>query len=108
MNNNKLCVHVKFTRLVSVFRGVVFGGDNETPPLPSTSVYSLNNVHHLLWIFQCPVNLVVVTSSQIDHDVFITIEEHDCTWVVELVHFVEVGHFVDVHQKHGSEVFHLC
>ncbi len=96
------------SRLVSVLGGVIFGGHNETPPLSSTSVHSLNNVHHLLWVFQCPVNLVVVTRPQIDHDVFITKEEHHCTWVVEFVHFIEVRHLVDVHQKHGSKVFHLC
>jgi hypothetical protein len=34
-------------------------------------------------------------------------EKHHCTWVVELVHGVEVRHFGDVHEVHDCKVLHL-
>lgn len=36
---------------------------------------------------------------------FIPEEEHDCAWVVEFVHLIEVGHFFDVADVDDSEVF---
>ena len=32
--------------------------------------------YELLFVFDCPVNLVVVSGAQIDHDVFISEEKH--------------------------------
>ena len=39
--------------LVSVFGGVVLGGDDETPPLPGPTVDGLHDVHQLLNITKC-------------------------------------------------------
>ena len=41
--------------------------------------------------------LVVVTSSEINHHMLVSEEKHDCTWVVQLIHFVEVWYLCNVH-----------
>ena len=47
-------------------------------------------------ILQHPIELVIVTGSEIAHHVLITEEEHESDWVVELVHLLEVWHLVEV------------
>ena len=77
--------------LVSVFGGIIFGRDHQTSPLPGPPVYSLHNVHQLLFVLHGPVNLVVVPRAQVDHDVFVPEEEHGGAGVVQLVHLIEIG-----------------
>lgn len=77
-------------------RGVVLGTDDQTTSLLGTSVHRLEDIDELLLVFENPLDLVVVTSTQIDHHVFVSEEEHEGAWVVELVHLVEVGDLVDV------------
>jgi hypothetical protein len=43
-----------------------------------------------LLVFHCPIDLIVVSCAQIDHDVLVAEEEHDGTRIVQLVHLVEV------------------
>ena len=51
-----------------------------------------------------PVDLVVVTGSQIDHNVLVSEEEHHRAWVVQLVHLVEVWYLGNINQVKASEV----
>ena len=68
------------------------------PPPPRTKTH--------LWVLKSPVDLVIISGAQVDHDVLVPVEEHDGTGVVELVHLVEVGHLGDVHQVGGGKVLH--
>ena len=76
---------------VSVLCRVVLWRDHETPTLPGAPVDGLHDVHHLLLVLHGPVDLVVVSRAQVDHDVLVAEEEHDGARVVQLVHLVEVG-----------------
>lgn len=91
--------------LIAVFRGIVLGGDDQTPALAS-STEDHANVDELLFIRHGPVDLVVVPCTQIDHDVLVAEEEHDSAGVVQLVHRVEVWHFRDVYEIYDSKVLH--
>jgi len=62
---------------VAIFGGVIFGSDNKTTTLPRTAVDGLDNVDELLIVLQSPIDLVVVASTKIDHDVLVPEEEHD-------------------------------
>jgi hypothetical protein len=57
--------------LVSVLGGIVFWRHDETPPLPRAPVHGLDDVHALLLVLHGPVDLVVVASAQVDHDVLV-------------------------------------
>lgn len=76
--------------LVSVFCGIILWRHYKTSALSCASIDCLNNVYELLHILHCPVDFVVVTCSQVNHDMFITVEEHARAGVVQLVHFVKV------------------
>lgn len=56
---------------VSVLGGVVLGRHHQAPALAGSSVNSFYDVNHLLFILHGPVDLVVVTCAQIDHDVLV-------------------------------------
>jgi hypothetical protein len=58
--------------LVLVLCRVVLRRDDEAAPLPCATVHRLNDIDHLLFVWNGPVDLVVVTCSQIDHDVLST------------------------------------
>lgn len=68
--------------LVSVLRGVVLGRYDQAATLPGASVNSLDDVNHLLLVFHGPVDLVVVSGPQVNHDVLVPEEKHDSTRVV--------------------------
>jgi len=63
--------------LVAVFGGVIFGSNDKTTTLPRAAVNSLDNVDELLLVLESPIDLVVVASAQIDHDVLVPEEEHN-------------------------------
>lgn len=93
--------------LVSVLGGVVFGWYNETPAFPRPAEYRLHDINKLLVVLNGPVDLVVVTSAQIYHDVLVAVEEHARARVVQLVHLVEVWHLADIHKEYRSKVLYL-
>jgi len=62
---------------VAVFGGVIFGSDDETATLPGAAVNGLDDVDELLLVLESPIDLVVVASAEIDHDVLVPEEEHD-------------------------------
>ena len=76
--------------LVSVFGGIIFGRNHQTSTLPRPPVNSLHNVHQLLFVLHGPVYLVVISRPKIDHDVFVSEEEHGGAGVVQLVHLIEI------------------
>jgi hypothetical protein len=80
---NKFYYHYEF--LIAIFCGIIFGRYHQTSTFSRASVYCLDNINHLLLILQCPVYFIVVASAQIDHDVLISEEEHDCARIVQLV-----------------------
>lgn len=87
--------------------GVVLGTDDQTTSLLGTSVHRLENVNELLLVLKNPLDLVVVTGTQIDHHVLVSEEEHEGARVVEFVHLVEVGDLVDVAEVYNGEVADL-
>ena len=56
---------------VSVLGGVVLRGHDQAAALPGPPVHRLDDVDHLLLVFHGPVDLVVVASAQVDHDVLV-------------------------------------
>ena len=59
-----------------------------------------------LRVLEGPVDLVIISGAQIDHDVLVSVEEHDGAGVVEFVHLVEVGHLCDVYEIGRGKVLH--
>lgn len=90
--------------LVSVLGRVVLGRDDKAPALARAPVDGLNDVDHLMFVVERPVDLVVVARAQVDHDVLVAEEEHDGARVIELVHRVEVRHLRDVHHVDHRKV----
>jgi len=90
--------------LVSVSSRVILRTHDQTSTLLGSSVDGLDDINQLLLVFQNPVQLVVVSGSEITHHVFVAEEEHDGHWIVELVHLVEVGHLIEITDVDNSEV----
>jgi hypothetical protein len=82
--------------LISVSGRVILGTHNQTSTLLGSSVDGLDDINQLLLILQDPVQLVVVSCSEITHHVFVAEEEHDGHGIVELVHLVEIGDLVQI------------
>jgi hypothetical protein len=92
--------------LVSVSGRVILGTHDQTSTLLCTSVDGLDDINQLLLILQDPVQLVIVSRSEITHHVFVAEEEHDGHGIVELVHLVEVGDLVQIADVDDGKVFH--
>lgn len=106
---NNLRVKGAEISLIPVTGGVIFGRYDKTTALRGSAVNSFNDVNQLLFVIHCPVYLVVITSSEINHDMFVTIEEHDGARIVQLVHLVEVRDLGDIYEVDDCEVLHfLC
>lgn len=91
--------------LVSVSSRVVLRTNNQTSSLLSSSVDGLNNINQLLFILQHPIQLVVITSSEITHHVLVAEEEHDGHGIVKFVHLVEVRDLVEIADVDDGKVF---
>lgn len=76
---------LKWGSLVSILCRVILRRHHQTSTLSRASVNRLDYVNHLLFVLQRPVNLVVVTSAQIDHDVLVAEEEHAGAWIIQFV-----------------------
>lgn len=63
---------VKKLELISVFRRIILGRHHQTPSFSGSSIHRFYNVNHLLFVLHGPVDLVVVSGSQINHDVFVS------------------------------------
>lgn len=70
-----------------------FWRNYKTPPFPCSTVHNFNNVNELLLVVHGPVDLVVVSSTQINHDMLIPEEKHDSAWVIQLIHGIEIRDF---------------
>jgi len=90
--------------LVLVSGGIILGRDHETASFGSPSVYRFNYVDKLLLIIHGPVDLIVISSSQVNHDMLITIEKHDSARIIQLVHLIEIGDLSDVAQVYHRKV----
>lgn len=63
---------VQKLELISVFRRIILGRHHQTPSFSGSSIHRFYNVNHLLFVLHGPVDLVVVSGSQINHDVFVS------------------------------------
>ena len=77
--------------LITVFGTVILRRDDETAALPRSSVNGFYDVNELVDVIERPVDLVIITGAQIDHDVLVAEKEHEGARIVKLVHGVEVG-----------------
>ena len=88
---------------IFVLRRVVLRRDDKTLSFTRSSVHNLQYVYQLLLVIQSPNHLIIVSSSEVYHDVSISEEEHDCARIIQFVHCVEVGHLRDVNDvEHGK------
>jgi methyl coenzyme M reductase subunit C len=92
--------------LVTVLGGVVLWSNHQTTAFPGAPVYGLHNVDELLLVLQGPVDLVVVSSPEINHDVLVPEEEHHCRRVVQLIHGVEIRDLCDVNKVDDRKVLY--
>lgn len=90
--------------LVSVSGRVVLWTHDQTSAFLGSSVDGLDDIDQLLLVLQHPVQLVVVSGSEIAHHVFVAEEEHDGHGIVQLVHLVEVGHLIQIADVDDCEV----
>lgn len=93
--------------LISILGRVILGTNNQTEALSGSPKNHFNYVNHFLFVGQGPVDFVVVSSAQINHDVTIPKKEHSGAIVIKLIHLVKVLHLVYVHHVKNSEVFNL-
>lgn len=63
--------------------GIILGTDDETATLFGSSIDGFNNVDEFLFIFEDPIEFIVVSGTEIAHHVFISEEEHDGARIVE-------------------------
>ncbi len=57
--------------------------DHQTSTLLCATIDSLDDVDQLLLVLQDPVQLIIVSSTEIAHHMFIAEEEHKGDWIVE-------------------------
>ena len=77
-------------RSIFVMRRVILRTHDQTSSFLCTSIDDLDDIYQVLLVIDVKIELVVISSAEITHHMFIPPEEHDCTYVVELVHLVEV------------------
>ena len=90
--------------LILILGTIILWRNDQTSPFLCASIHSLNNIDHLLLILQSPVNLIIITGPQIDHDMFIPEKEHDCARIVKFIHLVEIGYFVDINKVEDCKI----
>lgn len=56
----------------------------------SSPVNCLHNINEFLFVIHGPVNFVVISRPQINHDMLVAKEKHNCAWIIEFVHCVEI------------------
>lgn len=93
--------------LVPVFCRIVFRGYNKSSSFPSSPVNGFDDINELLLVGQGKVDLVVITCSQINLHVFVSVEKHHGNGVVELVHCVEVRDFLCIDEVDNGIVLKL-
>ena len=76
---------------IFVLRRVVLRGDDKTLSFTRSSVHNLQYVYQLLLVIQSPNHLIIVSGSEVYHDVSISEEEHDRARIIQFVHRVEIG-----------------
>ena len=81
---------------IFVLRRVILWGDDKTLSFTRSSIHNLQYIYQLLLVIQSPNHLIIVSCSEVYHDVSISEEEHDCACIIQFVHCVEVGHLRDV------------
>lgn len=67
--------------LVLQFGAVVPRSVNETPSFGCTAIDDLNNINEVLPVGDRKCDLIIVPSAHVDHDVLVSVEEHDRAWV---------------------------
>lgn len=95
------------TTLVPVPRRIILRADNQPSTFSRALIDRLNDINQLLFILQDPVQFIIIPRTKITHHMFIPEEEHDGDGVVQLIHLVEIRHFVDIAKIDDSEVFDL-
>lgn len=90
-----ICIYLNGCSVL-VFSGVVLGCNDQSLSLASPPVDDLEDVYELLLVLHGPIDLVVVTSAEIDHHVLVSEEEHERDGIVEFVHGVEVRNLRDI------------
>lgn len=81
--------------------------DNQTLAFSRTSVHSLQNVNHLLFIIECPIHLIIVSSPKVHHYMSIPEEKHCRTRVIQLIHCAKIRHLLYVNQVNHCKILHL-
>ncbi len=86
-----------------MFCAEIFGRDDKTFTFSGTTVNNFKDVDKVLFVLKWPSHFVVVSSSEINHNMSVPEEKHYCAGIIQLIHGVEVRHFVNVdHIKYSK------
>jgi hypothetical protein len=61
-------------------------------PFTRCLIRDLHDVNQLLLFCDCKINLIVVACAKVDLNMLVAPEKHDGTWIIELIHGVEIRH----------------
>lgn len=89
---------------ITVLGRVILGCNHKTSSLARSSVHCFDYIYKLLLVVENPVDLVVVSCSQVDHDMLVPEKEHHRTRIVQLVHCIKVGDFGDINEENHCEI----
>ena len=67
---------------VAVPEGVIFGCHNKSFSLSGSPVNYFTDINKVLWLFEHPVDFIIVASAGIDHDMFVSVKEHESHFIV--------------------------
>ena len=79
--------------------------NHQTSTLFCPSIDGLDDINQLLFIFEHPVQLVVVAGAKITHHMLVSEEEHECHRVVQFIHLFEVRHLIEITDIDHCKVF---
>lgn len=89
---------------ISISKRIVLGRNHQSLSFSGSFVDHFAYIYQVLRLFEDPGDLIIVSSARIDHDMFVSVEEHESKWIKELVHLVEVWYFCDVHHVEYDEI----
>ena len=89
---------------IAISQRIIFWCNNQSFSFPSSPVDDLADINEVLRFFENPVDLIIISCAGIDHDVFVSVEEHECHLIIELIHGVEIGYLGDIGDIESDKV----
>jgi hypothetical protein len=91
---------------ITVSCRIVLRADYKTPSFLRAFVDSFDDIDKLLFVLQNPVELVVISGTEITHHVFVSEEEHYGHRVIEFVHLIKILYLIQIANINDCKVLH--